>query len=112
MEGLEDHLQSLPFNHISLSYIIRDDEALDEDTYNMLEGPARQIYTAPLQGTHYKNDNFQVFQHLRMLIIGGWLELTLKNLQIVVMAEEHGAIYWHATKEKTSEMQRLQQHAK
>jgi len=60
-------------------------------THLILEGPTRQIYTAPLQGTHYKNDNFQVFPHLRTLIIGGMAETYIE--EFVNSSDGRGA--WH-----------------
>jgi len=39
-----------------------------------LEGPANEVYEAPLQGTYFERDNYQVYQHLRTQIIGSIAE--------------------------------------
>ena len=51
-----------------LSYIIRDDNEITDEEYNLMEGQMKRIYDAPLQGDYYERDNFQVFQKLRALL--------------------------------------------
>jgi hypothetical protein len=66
-------------NGTPLSYIIRDDDDMTEDELNDLEGPAREIYESPLQGTYYERDNYQVFQHLRTQIVGSSAETHIES---------------------------------
>ena len=56
---------------IPLSYVIRVDTDVTEEEYDNLEGTAKAIYDAPLQGKHFDRDNFQVFQYLQTLLIHG-----------------------------------------
>ena len=66
-------------NNTPLSYIIRDDDELDEDQLAALEGPAKEVYDAPLQGTYFDKDNYQVFQHLRAQIVGSSAETHIES---------------------------------
>jgi hypothetical protein len=64
-----------------LSYIIRDDDDITQDEYELLEGQMKRIYDAPLQGDYYERDNFQVFQKLRALLTGGLAETYLTDFE-------------------------------
>ena len=68
-------------NGTPLSYIIRDDDDMTEEELNDLEGPAREIYEAPLQGTYYERDNYQVFQHLRTQIVSSSAETHIESYE-------------------------------
>jgi len=68
-------------NNTPLSYIIRDDDDMTDNELNDLEGPAREIYEAPLQGTYYERDNYQVFQHLRTQIVGSSAETHIESYE-------------------------------
>mmetsp|Transcript_11237 Transcript_11237/g.16169 ORF Transcript_11237/g.16169 Transcript_11237/m.16169 type:complete len:351 (+) Transcript_11237:725-1777(+) len=64
-----------------LLYVIRDDEALTPEEYDLLEGQMKKIYDAPLHGKHFMRDNFQVYQKLRALLTGGIAETYLSNYE-------------------------------
>ena len=64
-----------------LSYIIRDDNEITDEEYNLMEGQMKRIYDAPLQGDYYERDNFQVFQKLRALLTGGLAETYLTDFE-------------------------------
>ena len=68
-------------NGTPLSYIIRDDDDMTEEELNDLEGPAKEIYEAPLQGTYFDRDNYQVFQHLRTQIVGSSAETHIESYE-------------------------------
>ena len=68
-------------NGTPLSYIIRDDDDMTEDQLDELEGPAKEIYEAPLQGTYFERDNYQVFQHLRTQIVGSSAETHIESFE-------------------------------
>jgi hypothetical protein len=68
-------------NGTPLSYIIRDDDDMTEEELNDLEGPAKEIYEAPLQGTYFERDNYQVFQHLRTQIVGSSAETHIESYE-------------------------------
>jgi len=44
-----------------------------------VEGPAKEVYEAPLQGTYFDRDNYQVFQHLQSLIVGSSAETHIES---------------------------------
>ena len=66
-------------NDIPLSYVIRDEEEITEEDLAKLKGPAKEVYDAPLQGTYFEIDNYQVFQHLRSQIVGSSAETHLET---------------------------------
>ena len=68
-------------NGTPLSYIIRDDDDMTEEQLEDLEGPAKEIYEAPLQGTYFERDNYQVFQHLRTQIVGSSAETHIESFE-------------------------------
>ena len=59
----------------------RDDDNMTEEELNDLEGPAKEIYEAPLQGTYFERDNYQVFQHLRTQIVGSSAETHIESFE-------------------------------
>lgn len=65
-------------NDVPLIYIIRDDDNMTQEEKDNLEGPAKEVYDAPLQGTFFDRDNYQVFQYLRAQIVGGSAETHLE----------------------------------
>ena len=68
-------------NGTPLSYIIRDDDDMTEEQLDDLEGPAKEIFEAPLQGTYFERDNYQVFQHLRTQIVGSSAETHIESFE-------------------------------
>ena len=61
-------------NDIPLSYIIREEDEIEGLLLKTLEGLAREVIIAPLQGIHFECDNFQVYQGLCALLVGGTAE--------------------------------------
>ena len=66
-------------NNTPLSYIIRDEDDITPEEIAALEGPAKEVYEAPLQGTFYEKYNYQVFQHLRTQIVGSSAETHIES---------------------------------
>lgn len=64
-----------------LSYIIRDDDEINEEEYAQMEGQMKKIYDQPLQGDYFDRDNFQVFQKLRAMVTGGLAETYLSDYE-------------------------------
>jgi hypothetical protein len=68
-------------NETPLLYVIRDDDDITTEEYELLEGQMKKVYDAPLHGEHFMRDNFQVYQKLRTLLTGGIAETYLTDYE-------------------------------
>ena len=69
-------------NDIPLSYVICMDKDIEEEAFQALEGPSRDVYMAPLQGVHVERDNFQVFQYLCTLLRSGTADTYIDEYEV------------------------------